>query len=105
MPWSMNRSAPGRPISRPIAKQWTMRAVAWSWRGGASPVALWTIGCPQLSRRKKPPAGSTPPPAAATKSSGTPTWAKWVIAGGIIVGAAIVVDAVTSDDKNEASSF
>jgi carboxypeptidase family protein len=45
----------------------------------------------------EPPAAS-PPPAA-----GLPTWAKWVIAGGIVVGAAIVVDAVTSDD--EASDF
>ena len=40
----------------------------------------------------------TPPPTA-----GLPNWAKWVIAGGIVVGAAIVVDAVTSDD--EASDF
>jgi len=55
-------------------------------------------------KQGEPPAGSTPPPAAAPKSS-VPTWAKWVIAGGIIVGAAIVVDAVTSDSKNEASSF
>jgi hypothetical protein len=45
------------------------------------------------------PAPATPPPAAAKKGS-VPTWAKWVIAGGIVVGAAIVVDAVTS---NEAS--
>jgi hypothetical protein len=48
-----------------------------------------------------PAAGSTPPPA---PKSGTPTWAKWVIAGAVIVGAAVVVDAVTSD-SNEASSF
>jgi hypothetical protein len=32
-----------------------------------------------------------------------PTWAKWVIAGGIVVGAAIVVDAVAG--SSEASSF
>jgi len=48
------------------------------------------------------PAGSTPP--ADKKKDGVPTWAKWVIAGGIVVGAAIVVDAVTSD-PNEASAF
>ncbi|HEX4823533.1 MAG TPA: carboxypeptidase-like regulatory domain-containing protein [Candidatus Polarisedimenticolaceae bacterium] len=47
------------------------------------------------------PAG-TPPPSA---KKGLPTWAKWVIAGGIVVGAAIVVDAVTSNSNNEASSF
>lgn len=47
-----------------------------------------------------PASGSNPPPA----KGGLPTWAKWVIAGGIVVGAAIVVDAVTSDDK-EASQF
>jgi carboxypeptidase family protein len=46
------------------------------------------------------PAGAQPPP----KKGAIPTWAKWVIAGGIVVGAAIVVDAVTSS-SNEASSF
>ena len=48
------------------------------------------------------PAESTPP--AGQKKGGTPTWAKWVIAGGIVVGGAIVIDAVTKND-NEASSF
>ena len=48
------------------------------------------------------PAAATPPQAPAKKT--IPTWAKWVIAGGIIVGAAIVIDAVTSD-SNEASEF
>lgn len=52
----------------------------------------------------EPPAEPTPAPAAAPKST-VPTWAKWVIAGAIVVGAAIVVDAVTSDSNNEASSF
>lgn len=48
------------------------------------------------------PSGTTA--AAPEKKQGElPTWAKWVIAGGVIVGAAIVVDAVTSND--EASSF
>lgn len=46
------------------------------------------------------PAKATPPPD--HQKRGVPTWAKWVIAGGIIVGAAIVVDSVTKDD-NEAS--
>ena len=45
------------------------------------------------------PAPATPPPQKKT----VPTWAKWVIAGGIVVGAAIVVDAVAGD--SEASSF
>lgn len=52
-------------------------------------------------------AGEAPPDqpaAAAPKKGDLPTWAKWVIAGGIVVGAAIVVDAVTKDN-NEASSF
>lgn len=51
-----------------------------------------------------PPAtpAATPPPAG--QKGQLPTWAKWVIAGGIIVGGAIIVDAVTSD-SNEASSF
>ena len=51
--------------------------------------------------------GDTPAPAsppAPGKKAGLPTWAKWVIAGGIVVGAAIVVDAVTSN-PSEASSF
>jgi hypothetical protein len=52
-----------------------------------------------------PPATPAPAAPAAPKKSGVPTWAKWVIAGGIVVGAAIVVDALTSDSSNEASSF
>jgi len=44
-----------------------------------------------------------PPPPPAPKK-GLPTWAKWVIAGGIIVGGAIIVDAVTKNEK-EASGF
>jgi hypothetical protein len=49
------------------------------------------------------PGAATPPPAAKPKGA-LPTWAKWVIAGGIIVGGAIIIDAVTSNN-NEASSF
>jgi hypothetical protein len=48
------------------------------------------------------PTDTTTPPAA--KKSTVPTWAKWVIAGGIIVGGAIIIDAVTSD-SDEASEF
>ena len=29
MPWSMKRSAPGRPMRRAMAKQWTVRVVTW----------------------------------------------------------------------------
>ena len=52
-------------------------------------------------KQGEPPAA--PPAAAEPKKGGPPTWAKWVIAGAIVVGAAIVVDAVTKSD--EASSF
>ncbi|HZN54229.1 MAG TPA: carboxypeptidase-like regulatory domain-containing protein [Candidatus Polarisedimenticolaceae bacterium] len=51
-----------------------------------------------------PPAPTPPPTGTAPAKSGLPTWEKWVIAGGIVIGAAIVVDAVTSDN-NEASQF
>jgi hypothetical protein len=51
------------------------------------------------------PPPATPPPAEAQKKEGLPTWAKWVIAGGIIVGGAIVIDAVSSSDNNNASPF
>ena len=59
---------------------------------------------PPATPPSTPPAtpAATPPPAAAKAQ--LPTWAKWVIAGGIIVGGAIIIDAVTSD-SNEASSF
>ena len=52
-------------------------------------------------KQGEPPAGTTPP--SDKKKGDVPTWAKWVIAGGIVVGAAIVVDAVTKG--NEASPF
>jgi len=51
----------------------------------------------------EPPAGAPPQEQEQKKKGALPTWAKWVIAGGIIVGGAIVIDAVTSDD--EASTF
>jgi hypothetical protein len=54
-------------------------------------------------RQDQPPA-ETPAPAAGKKKEGPPTWAKWVIAGGIIVGGAIIVDAVSSSSNN-ASPF
>ncbi len=55
-------------------------------------------------RQETPPSGApASPPQSEPKKAGIPTWAKWVIAGGIIVGAAIVVDAVTKN--NEASHF
>ena len=47
------------------------------------------------------PAGSTAPPTGRKKGA-VPIWAKWVIAGGVVVGAAIIVNAVT---KTEASNF
>jgi hypothetical protein len=52
-------------------------------------------------------AGQAPPPSSsatpAPAKGGLPTWSKWVIAGGIVVGGAIVVNGVTKN--NEASSF
>jgi carboxypeptidase family protein len=51
----------------------------------------------------EPAPAPSPAPASSAASGGLPNWAKWVIAGGIVVGAAIVVDAVTSD--GEASAF
>jgi len=56
-----------------------------------------------LKPGKQGDAPAAPAPTTA-KKSGVPTWAKWVIAGGIVVGAAIIVDAVTSN-PSEASSF
>ncbi len=52
-------------------------------------------------KQAQPPAEA--PPQDAKKKGALPTWAKWVIAGGIVVGAAIIIDAVTSDDT--ASTF
>jgi hypothetical protein len=56
-------------------------------------------------KQAQPPAEAPPqaPNENQKKKGAIPTWAKWVIAGGIIVGGAIVIDAVTSDDS--ASSF
>lgn len=52
-------------------------------------------------------AGAAPPAStpAAAPQKGMATWTKWVIAGGVIVGGAIVVNGVTSSNSNEASSF
>lgn len=52
------------------------------------------------------PTGSTPPatPPPSSASNPLPTWAKWVIVGGIVVTGALVVDAVTSDDNETPSS-
>jgi hypothetical protein len=59
-----------------------------------------------LSLALKPGKQGEPPAAAPApaqdsnqkKKGALPTWSKWVIAGGIIVGAAIIIDAVTSSD-------
>jgi hypothetical protein len=51
-------------------------------------------------KQGEPPAQPAETPAPAEpKKGGPPTWAKWVIAGAIVVGAAIVVDAVTKSDE------
>jgi len=49
-------------------------------------------------------AAPTPGSSASAKKSSVPTWAKWVIAGGIVVGGLIVIDAVTKDDKEASLS-
>jgi len=54
-------------------------------------------------KQAQPPAQAPPQDANAKKKGALPTWAKWVIAGGIVVGAAIIIDAVTSSD--DASTF
>jgi hypothetical protein len=55
-------------------------------------------------KQDQPGAGATPPSSSQKKPGDLPTWAKWVIAGGIVVGGAIIIDAVASG-SNEASSF
>jgi hypothetical protein len=50
-------------------------------------------------KQDQPPA-ATPPQDSGKKKEGLPTWAKWVIAGSIIVGGAIIVDAVSSSNNN-----
>jgi hypothetical protein len=52
-----------------------------------------------------PPAPADAPPPPPAPAQGPPTWAKWVIAGGVIVGAAIVVNAVTKDDEASPAGF
>jgi len=44
------------------------------------------------------------PQPAASSGGGLPTWAKWVIAGGIIVGALLVINEI-NDDESPASGF
>jgi hypothetical protein len=51
-----------------------------------------------------PPAGTKEAPPA-KKQGELPTWAKWVIAGGVIVGAAIVIDSVTKNEEASPSNF
>jgi hypothetical protein len=76
--------------------------------GSNPPIALALKPGRQGQGEPEPAPAPTPAPAPAPAATpaptgGLPNWAKWVIAGGIVVGAAIVVDAVTSDD--EASEF
>jgi hypothetical protein len=57
-------------------------------------------------KQGQPPAETPAPPAEnqnQKKKGALPTWAKWVIAGGIVVGAAIIIDAVTGG--NDASVY
>ena len=67
-------------------------------------VALKAGENPPLSVALRPAAQEgTTTPAAGSTSKQAP-WVKWVIAGGIILGGALVVNAVT-DDEQEASGF
>ena len=54
-------------------------------------------------KQAQPPAEAPPQDPNAKKKGAVPTWAKWVIAGGIIVGGAIIIDSLTSSD--EASTY
>jgi hypothetical protein len=64
-----------------------------------------SLALKQAAEGEPAPAGAAEPPPEEKKKKSVelPLWAKWVIAGGVIVGAAIVIDSVTSND--EASSF
>jgi hypothetical protein len=68
-------------------------------------VALKSGDNPPLSVALRPAAqeGGTPPASGTTAAKQAP-WVKWVIAGGIILGGVLVVNAVT-DDEQEASGF
>ena len=68
--------------------------------GANRPVALTLKG----RQGAPPPAPSHAPPAPAASSGGLQTWEKWLIAGGIAVGALLVVDEVTKDEES-ASAF
>ncbi len=58
-----------------------------------------------LALKPGKPAGATPAAGGST-GGGIPTWTKWVIAGGVIIGGAIVVNGVTQTSSgSEASSF
>ena len=58
-------------------------------------------------KKDQTPAEAAPQDTKGKKKGALPTWAKWVIAGGVIVGGAIVVDPVkgSNDNKNQASTF
>jgi hypothetical protein len=67
-------------------------------------VALKSGDNPPLSVALRPAAQEgTTAPAAGSAAKQAP-WVKWVIAGGIILGGALIVNAVT-DDEQEASGF
>jgi hypothetical protein len=67
--------------------------------GMNSPLALAL----KPGKQAQPPASTPPQDSNQKKKGALPTWSKWVIAGGIVVGAAIIIDAVTSSDN--ASTF
>jgi len=71
--------------------------------GMNSPLSLALKPGKQAQPPAEPPAAAPPQDSNAKKKGALPTWAKWVIAGGIVVGAAIIIDAVTSSDT--ASQF
>lgn len=69
--------------------------------GKNRPVALSLKGSRGRAEGDKPSSGGS--------KSSTPTWAKWVIGTGIVLGGLIIADAVTGGDlfgsEDEASSF
>lgn len=73
-------------------------------KGGENPPLSVALR-PNAQEPPTPPAPTpTPAPAPPAAASKQAPWVKWVIAGGIILGGALVVNAVT-DDEQEASGF
>jgi hypothetical protein len=56
-----------------------------------------------LTLQEAPPAPPTPADPTTASTGGLPTWGKWLIAGGIAVGALFVINEVTDEEDEPAS--